>query len=404
MRKIKIILNKLLIIVLIIIFIYSFSASYSSLNISNCAFAVAIGIDKSTSNKLNVTFEFITTSPSGESISETKPILNSVDCSSITNGINIMNAYLGKKVNLSHCKLIIFSEELAKEGISDEVYSLMNEVQIRPSANIVISQCNTRYYIENSIPSLESLIPKYYDIFPHTSEYTGYTCDATIGNFFNSLVCNYSSPYAILGGITTTNDTSTQINDSTIKSDESPIEGNRSAQNIGLAIFKDDKLSGELNAIETLCFLNIIKKVDNFLVSIPYEQGSSSQIDIYLTPNSTHNIDVSFVNGAPFIKLKLDFSGKIYSMSKNSEYLDIDVLNSISNSCNNYLEGQFYNYLYKTSSVFESDINNFGSYALSKFFTTTEFEKYNWLDNYKNSTFKVEIDTIIDSGFLLTKT
>ena len=404
MRKIKIILNKLLIIVLIIIFIYSFSASYSSLNISNCAFAVAIGIDKSTSNKLNVTFEFITTSPSGESISETKPILNSVDCSSITNGINIMNAYLGKKVNLSHCKLIIFSEELAKEGISDEVYSLMNEVQIRPSANIVISQCNTRYYIENSIPSLESLIPKYYDIFPHTSEYTGYTCDATIGNFFNSLVCNYSSPYAILGGITTTNDTSTQINDSTIKSDESPIEGNRSAQNIGLAVFKDDKLSGELNAIETLCFLNIIKKVDNFLVSIPYEQGSSSQIDIYLTPNSTHIIDVSFVNGAPFIKLKLDFSGKIYSMSKNSEYLDIDVLNSISNSCNNYLEGQFYNYLYKTSSVFESDINNFGSYALSKFFTTTEFEKYNWLDNYKNSTFKVEIDTIIDSGFLLTKT
>ena len=404
MRKIKIILNKLLIIVLIIIFIYSFSASYSSLNISNCAFAVAIGIDKSTSNKLNVTFEFISTSPSGESISETKPILNSVDCSSITNGINIMNAYLGKKVNLSHCKLIIFSEELAKEGISDEVYSLMNEVQIRPSANIVISQCNTRYYIENSIPGLESLIPKYYDIFPHTSEYTGYTCDATIGDFFNSLVCNYSSPYAILGGITTTNDTSTQINDSTIKSDESPIEGNRSAQNIGLAVFKDDKLSGELNAIETLCFLNIIKKVDNFLVSIPYEQGSSSQIDIYLTPNSTHNIDVSFVNGAPFIKLKLDFSGKIYSMSKNSEYLDIDVLNSISNSCNNYLEGQFYNYLYKTSSVFESDINNFGSYALSKFFTTTEFEKYNWLDNYKNSTFKVEIDTIIDSGFLLTKT
>lgn len=404
MRKIKSILNKLLIIVLIIIFIYSFSASYSSLNISNCAFAVAIGIDKSTSNKLNVTFEFISTSPSGESVSETEPILNSVDCSSITNGINIMNAYLGKKVNLSHCKLIIFSEELAKEGISDEVYSLMNEVQVRPSANIVISQCNTRYYIENSIPSLESLIPKYYDIFPNTSEYTGYTCDATIGDFFNSLVCNYSSPYAILGGITTPNDTSTQINDSTMKSDESPIEGNRLAQNIGLAVFKDDKLSGELNAIETICFLNIIKKVDSFLVSIPYEQGSSSQIDIYLTPNSTHNIDVSFVNGAPFIKLKLNFSGKIYSMSKNSEYLDIDVLNSISNSCNNYLEGQFYNYLYKTSSVFESDINNFGSYALSKFFTTTEFEKYNWLDNYKNSTFKVEIDTIIDSGFLLTKT
>ena len=206
MRKISNSFKKIFIILLIIIFISSFSASYNSLNIDNSAFVVAIGIDKSTSNKLRVTFEFLAPSPSGEGSIETTPVLNSVDCSSITNGINLMNAYLGRKVNLSHCKLIIFSEELAKEGISDEVYSLINEVQVRPSANIVVSKCNTRYYIENSVPSLENLIPKYYEIFPNTSEYTGYTCNATIGDFFNGLVCNYCSPYAILGGINTSDE------------------------------------------------------------------------------------------------------------------------------------------------------------------------------------------------------
>lgn len=387
MRKISNILKKILIVLLIIIFISSFSASYNSLNIDNSAFAIAIGIDKSTSNKLKVTFEFLSTSPSGESVSETTPVLNSVDCSSITNGINIMNAYLGRKVNLSHCKLIIFSEELAKDGISDEVYSLINEVQVRPSANIVVSKCNTKYYIENSIPSLENLIPKYYDIFPNTSKYTGYTCNATIGDFFNALVCSSCSPYAILGGKT-----------------EKAITGDRLSQNIGLAVFKDDKLAGELNAIETICFSTIRKKVDSFLVSIPDPQDPNSKIDIYLTPNSTHNIDVSFVNGAPYIKIKLEFSGKIYSMSRGSEYLDTDVLNSISNSCNSYLESQFSSYLYKTSTVFESDLNGLGSYALSKFATTSEFDNYNWLDNYKNSTFDIEINTVIDSGFLLTQT
>lgn len=394
-------------IILIIIFISSFSASYNSLNIDNSAFVIALGIDKSTSNKLKVTFEFLSTSPSGESVSETTPVLNSVDCSSITNGINIMNAYMGRKVNLSHCKLIIFSEELAKEGISDEIYSLINEVQVRPSANILVSKCNTRYYIENSIPSLENLIPKYYDIFPNTSEYTGYTCNATIGDFFNALVCNYCSPYAILGGVNTSDNNSSQAltpDESNAKSNESPIIGERLSQNIGLAVFKDDKLSGELNAIETICFLSIRKEVDSFLISIPDPQNSNSKIDIYLTPNNTHNIDVSIVNGAPYIKINLEFSGKIYSMSRGSEYLDNNVLNSISTSCNNYLESQFSNYLYKTSTVFESDINGLGSYALSKFITTTEFNKYNWLENYKNSTFDVDINTIIDSGFLLTQT
>lgn len=387
MRKISNILKRILIIILIIIFISSFSASYNSLNIDNSAFAVAIGIDKSTSNKLKVTFEFLAPSPSGEGSIEATPVLNSVDCSSITNAINLMNAYLGRKVNLSHCKLIIFSEELAKDGISDEVYSLINEVQVRPSANIVVSKCNTRYYIENSVPSLENLIPKYYDIFPNTSEYTGYTSNATIGDFFNALVCNSCSPYAILGGI-----------------NEAPIIGTRKTNNIGLAVFKDDKLAGELNAIETICFLNMRKEVDSFLVSVPDPQNTDSKIDIYLTPNTNHNIDVSFVNGAPYVKIKLEFSGKIYSMSRGSEYLDTDVLNSISNSCNNYLESQFSNYLYKTSTVFESDINRLGLYALSKFSTSTEFDNYNWLDNYKNCTFDVEINTVIDSGFLLTQT
>lgn len=407
MRKISNILKRILIILLIIIFISSFSASYKSLNIDNLAFVIALGVDKSSSNKLKITFEFLAPSPSGDSVNETTPVFNSVDCSSITNGINLMNAYLGRKVNLSHCKLIIFSEELAKEGISDEVYSLINEVQVRPSANIVVSKCNTKYYIENSIPSLENLIPKYYDIFPNTSEYTGYTCNATIGDFFNALVCNYCSPYAILGGISTSDNDSSQSkspDESNIKSNESPITGNRASQNIGLAVFKNDKLVGELNAIETICFLNIRKKVDNFLVSIPDPQSSDSKIDIYLTPNSVRNIDVNFVNGTPYIKIKLGFSGKIYSMSRDSQYLNTDILNSISDSCNSYLESQLSSYLYKTSTVFESDINGLGSYSLSKFITTTEFNNYNWLENYKNSTFDIDINTVMDSGFLLTQT
>lgn len=412
MRKISSILKKIFIFILIILFITGFSSSYNSLNLDNLAFAVAIGIDKGTSNKLKVTFEFIAPSPSSESGAETSPVLNTVECSSITNGINMMNAYLGKKVNLSHCKLIIFSEELAKNGISDEVYSLINEVQVRPSANIVVSKCNTKYYIENSVPSLESLIPRYYDIFPNTSEYTGYTCNATIGDFFNALVCNSCSPYAILGVINTSdynsNSSENQISDnSTIKSNESPITGSRVSQNIGLAVFKDDKLAGELNAIETICFLNMRKEVDSFLVSIQNPENpeeTNSKIDIYLTPNTTHKITVNLVNGAPYIKIKLEFSGKIYSMSKNSQYLNNNILNSISNSCNNYLETQFSNYLYKTSTIFESDINGLGVYALSKFSTSSKFNDYNWLDNYKNCTFDVEINTVIDSGFLLTQT
>ncbi len=399
-------LTKLFIIILVIIFVTSFSASYNSLNIDNLAFVIALGIDKSETNELEVTFQFSAVDPSSEGTLSTKPVFNTVQCSSITNGINMMNAYLDRKVNLSHCKLIVFSEELAKDGIADEIYSLINETQVRPSSNIVVSKCNSKYYIENSIPALESLVTKYYQIFPNTSEYTGYTCNATIGDFFNNISSNYSDPYAILGGIndSDTSSSSGTTNDSTIKSNETPITGTRKTQNIGLAVFDNDKLVGELNAIETACFLNIEKKIDTFLISIPNPEILDNKIDIYLTPNTTHNIDVSIVNGAPYIKIKLKFSGKIYSMTRDAQYLDNKILDKISSSCNTYLESQFSNYLYKTSNVFKSDINQFGSYALSEFTTTSEFENYDWQNNYKNATFDIDIETVLDSGFLLNQT
>ena len=144
--------------------------------------------------------------------------------------------------------------------------------------------------------------------------------------------------------------------------------------------------------------------MDSFLVSIQNPENSNSKIDIYLTPNSTHNISVDIVNGSPYIKLKFDFSGKIYSMTKGSEYLNPDVLDSISTTCNKYLEEQFTNYLYKTATTFNSDINSFGMYSLSIFITSTEFDNYNWLVNYQNSTFDIDINTVMDSGFLLTQT
>ena len=399
-------LTKLFITILVIVFVTSFSASYNSLNIDNLAFVIALGIDKSETNELEVTFEFSAVDPSSEGTLSTKPVFNTVQCSSITNGINMMNAYLDRKVNLSHCKLIVFSEEIAKDGIADEIYSLINETQVRPSSNIVVSKCNSKYYIENSTPTLESLVTKYYQIFPNTSEYTGYTCNATIGDFFNNISSNYSDPYAILGGINNSDNSSNSetVNDSTIKSNETPITGTRKTQNIGLAVFDNDKLVGELNAIETACFLNIEKKIDTFLISIPNPEIVDNKIDIYLTPNTTHKIDVSIVNGAPYIKIKLRFSGKIYSMTRDAQYLDNKILDKISNSCNTYLESQFSNYLYKTSNVFKSDINQFGSYALSEFTTTSEFENYDWQNNYKNSTFDIDIETVLDSGFLLNQT
>ena len=399
---------KIFILILIIIFFISFSYSYKALNIENLAFVVALGIDTSDSKEIKVTFQFVNPPSTSEgSNQESKVFQDTIDCNSIPNAINIMNSYLARKIDLSHCRNIVFSEEIAKSGISNFIYTLMNDVQVRPTSNIIVTTCTANEYIKNSKPSLETSITRYYDIFPNSGHYTGYVSNASIGNFYNALVCNSCEPYTILGGVSSAAEIgsqSTVSSDSDIKSGSSPISGLRSTENIGMAAFKHDKLIGELDAIETVCFHILKNNINSFIISVPSPEDNTSKIDLLVTPKGSTKIKVDIVNGSPYIKIDGAFNAKVYSMDENASYLNPDVLASLSNTCNRYLEDVLLSYLYKTSVEFKSDISGIGKYALSNFSTNTEFKNYNWVDNYVNSTFKVTVNTTIDSGFLLNKT
>lgn len=383
-------LKNIFILFIILIFISAFSSSYSSLNLDKLIYVLALGIDKGDNNQLEVTFQFSNPlSPDSAGSEKAETLSNTVTASSISSAINLANSYQERQLNLSHCKVIIFSEELAVEGISEEIYTLINDTQIRPSSNIVISKCSAKSYIKQTKPEVENLISKYYEMFAQSSKYTGHMPDATIGKFFNSLICNTCEPFAILGNSST---------------NSSSVHGSNNIENIGVAVFKNDVLVGELNSNETIAFLNMKNAVDRFLISVPDPFNHNNYIDIYVTPLKSRKVDIDTSSSTPYINVNCYFSARIYSMAENSKYLSDDVLAAISNSCNSYLENIISDYLYKTSKSFKSDINGFGNNATKNFLTTKDFENYNWNENYKNAFFKVNVDTSVKSGMLITET
>ena len=406
----KKLIRNLFIIILIIVFIIAFSSSYLSLSIDNLAYVLVIGIDKGKDNNLEVSFQFSTTTKTTESGSteKTPTVMDTVTAPSLSTAINLMDGYMGRELNLSHCKVIIFSEELAQEGISEEIYTLINDTQIRPSANIVISKCDAKFYMEQTSPELENLISKYYETFTNSSKYTGLKPNATIGDFFNAIICKTCEPIAILGGISTEkpeNQGNNHIQENyNVKSNQTPIEGENGSENIGIAAFKDDKLVGELCALETTTYLALRNRVDRFLISIPDPDDVNSYLDIYLYPDGNTNVTVDTSTSSPFIKVKAKFSGRIYSMANNSQYLNPELLKDLSETCNKYLESVFSDFLYRTSKDLKSDINGFGKYALNNFFTTQDYDNYNWCNHYQNAFFEVDIDTSIKSSMLITET
>lgn len=106
--------------ILLVIFINGFSASYTSRTLENLAYVLAIGIDVGEKSKMKVSVQFtknasLSSSSAGSSESSDNIILVSGEADSIFSAINLLNSYVGKEINLSHCSLFIFSEEFAKQ-------------------------------------------------------------------------------------------------------------------------------------------------------------------------------------------------------------------------------------------------------------------------------------------------
>ena len=166
------------------------------------------------------------------------------------------------------------------------------------------------------------LFRSYYETFTDSSKFVGYMPNATIGDFFNALSSNTCEPYAILGGINeeqpkNTNEYNSQ-KDFTIKANESTIQGENNAENIGVAVFKNDKLVGELNGLETISFLNVRNDLNRFLISIPDPSNDNNYLDIYMSPINKVKVKIDTSTSTPFIKLKFKLSGRIYSIDRKS--------------------------------------------------------------------------------------
>lgn len=406
----------MIIILVIVLMLLTFLGINSVTTIDELAYVVSMGFDIKENGKLELSFQIAVPSgnsgssgsKSGSSSQSSSSIVNSVECNTIESGITLVNSYLSKKLNLSHCKAVVFSEEIATMGIGEYLYTLINNIEVRPTCNIIISRCNAKYFLDNAKPMLEQLSSKYYEIASTSQKTTGYTANINLQDFFSNLSDTFSESYAILGSVNSggnsqDDSSASNGNDGYNIASETSIDSEKNIENLGLAVFKGDKLVGELNALESISHLTLTNNLKNATISVPSPFESTNYIDLYIV-KSKCKTKAKIVNGSPYITPKIKIEARIVSMSDDYKYLDDTNIDSIESYAALYVKSYMYDYLYKTSKEFKSDTTGFGKYAVSNFWNLSDWAKYNWLDNYQNSFFDLDIDVNVKSRFLLIDT
>ena len=109
-------------------------------------------------------------------------------------------------MKLSHNKIIVFSEEIAKTELTNCVNAFISSQEIRPRTSIVVCPDEARKFLENAFPVLETNPARYYDLLLASAEYTGYTTKTELIDFYLNNKSKYINPIAIHGNITTYQD------------------------------------------------------------------------------------------------------------------------------------------------------------------------------------------------------
>lgn len=428
-------INIIAFLVLLAIFIGAFSSSYTSHNLTNLAYVLALGIDIGENAQIKLTAQFTRSDsflPSGNSSDESSNIiLISGEADSIYGCLNFLNSYVGKEINLAHCGAVIFSEDFAKNGISSQIYSLLNNEEFRPTTNLIISTCPAYKYLSNVQPNLEKITTNYYATYEITNKFTGYFSNTTVGEFFNTLSGDLCDGTATLGGlnasarkeqeessvsessskdssqyISSEKDKNVVTNPEDLIAGSSSIQGKRGTENIGIAVFDNDKLCGKLTATEAICHLLIQNNLDSFIASVdnPYNANAKDKIELNIIPNKNSKFTVNIDDGKPNIYIDIDVQASILTLEKDIKYDQTDTLEKFSVVTKDYLENQFNNYFNKVSKDYGTDIDCFSSKALSHFATKKDWENYNWDKKFSSAQFHTNVNVNVVSSQMITKT
>lgn len=391
---------KKLIILFIAVLILS-GCSYGD-DVDNQSFVIAVGIDKGEVYPLRLTFIFA--NPSGGSSEEEKtpsspsPDTVTVEAPTTFSAVRKLDAIKSKEINLTHTKIVIFSEDIAKNGVKEYLSGFASSRDFRPNTYVCVSEGNAGKYLQSVKPSQEEFIEKYYDhimqkvvsdkvneaylyyLFFNVSDHFSGSLVPLVGINKNELPESHSPLY------TGSDDFSYEA-----RAGEIIREAENETEILGSAILRNDKMVGTLGSFDTDLSRLICDEYypRNYSISYPekddyvtirlIQQSSPTILSEIKNSNAKINITVP-------VSIEYVDSGKIQNNGKKSDEfcnylakeLDFRAQKLISDAQNKY----------------RSDFLGLGDCLKYHFHDVTAWEKFNWESKFPVSDINIRFNVV----------
>lgn len=366
--------------ILLILFIpIFFNGCYDRFELDNLAYVVALGADLGSGDNLDITYQIaIPAKMIGESNETGKQSYTTytVSAPSLDVANTLVNKKVSKGINLSHIKLIIYSEEIARADLSGHVNVLISQTDIRPRVAVAVCQGSAKDFLNSISPKLEISPSRYYDLLFSTYSYATFSEPSQLVDLYTSFQSLDRNSYT------------TYIKLSENSGDEKQIEL------AGLAIFDETKLIATNEDEDfVLAHLILTNNLNKTGYVVPDFNKNNRFISVKLSQNTKPKIKVTLNGNNPHIKCTIDLDAHLVASGSEINFYEKENAIRLKNELDKSLKDTINNFLSKSIHEYKVDIASIGRYAKINFKTWKDFENYNWLLKYKNSTYELSVNT-----------
>ena len=366
----------------------------------NIAYVVAMGFDKAESNNYYVTIQYAKPSKisggDSESGGEGGPdiIQNmTVEAPNIYSAINVANHIVSKKFSLSHTELIVFSDEIAKDGIGDIIDIASKSNEMRPDIFAAVAIGGAGKYLEEVKPTIEVNPAKYYKLIYSQNDTDGIP-KTDLQDFYINKTTHNSNPVLPLAGVAQAEDEEENSSNKTAQENtygfdykvknyvagETAVKSENKSEAMGMALFDGDKMKAVLGAVDTEIYNMLKGNLKKNYISFKNDKSADPiMIKIYQARKPLIKVDLDSKKIKIILNMESDLLSKPVDNFDETE-TEQNVLNDIKISCSEFMN--------KTINEYDCDILGIRREIRKSFLTNKQLEEYEL--NLKD--FEIEID------------
>ncbi len=405
---------------LVLIFVIILSGCTRITELDEKSFVTAIGLDKGENYKLRFTFIFTTPAKGGTSSDpKEKDETIVIEAPSLYSAIEQINNFKSKTIVLTHTQTIIFSEELAREGLSEYIYMMVRSSHFRPNTYICIADKSSMEFLENVNPSQTYHLEKYFQLIfdKMTSGKKGdiYMYDS----YFRLLSEGKASvlPYCSLSHVKlkdSVEEEASEKESDTESESESEINGefaentddfsintvagyilsesDNKAEIQGIAVLKEGRVISILGRRDAMMLQLVTNSFPNSYITLSNPKFPDKMITAYIRQSKNTTIKVK-CEEVPKIQLEIDLEGDFTEVGQDSGYIKNP--DAFEDYFREKTTESLQAFLTKITNDLESDVCGFSDVAKAQFLTVQDWENYNWEEKFKDAQYNIKINIVM---------